>query len=93
MLSVLEEHLPEGFTFSRPEGGMFIWAEGPEGMDLEKTYWKAVERNVAYVPGKYFFTEPGEGAATMRLNFTMADVPGIKKAVKTLGSVLGDLEI
>jgi hypothetical protein len=29
----------------------------------------------------------------MRLNFTMADVPGIKKAVKTLGSVLGDLEI
>ena len=88
MLAALERFFPEGFSFSRPEGGMFIWAEGPDGMDLEKLYWKAVENNVAYVPGKYFYTQEGEGLATMRLNFTMSTVPVIEAAVEKLGGVL-----
>ncbi len=88
MLSMLEKHFPDSFTFSRPEGGMFIWAEGPDGLDMEKIYWKAIERNVAFVPGKYFFTKTGEGLSTMRLNFTMAEVPVIESAIETLGEVL-----
>ena len=67
---------------------MFIWAEGPEGMDLEKVYFKAVERKVAYVPGKFFYSEKGEGNATMRLNFTMADVPTLDRAIGVLAEVL-----
>ncbi len=88
MLEALDEYFPAGFTFSKPEGGMFIWAEGPEGMDLEKTYWKAIEKNVAYVPGRFFYTEKGKGLATMRLNFTMSEADVIRSAVKTLGDVL-----
>jgi len=42
-------------------------------LDLEKLYWKAVEKNVAFVPGKYFYSTPGEGIETMRRNFTMAE--------------------
>ena len=90
MLDALDKYFPEGFSYSRPEGGMFIWAEGPEGLDMEKLYHEAVARNVAYVPGKYFYTREGEGLATMRLNFTMSDVPVIDSAVKTLGELFSN---
>jgi len=90
MLSALEKYFPEGFTWSKPEGGMFIWAKGPAGLDMEKIYWKAVEKKVAFVPGKYFFTTKGEGIETMRLNFTMIDRKTIEKAVRTLSEVIMD---
>jgi len=49
MLSALDNYFPDQFNWLRPEGGMFIWAEGPRGLDMEKLYWKAVEKNVAFV--------------------------------------------
>jgi 2-aminoadipate transaminase len=67
---------------------MFIWAEGPESLDMEALYWKAVEKKVAYVPGKYFYTFRGEGTGTMRLNFTMADENTIDQAIRTLAGVI-----
>lgn len=88
MLSALDSYMPDDFTWSRPEGGMFIWAEGPRGMDMERLYWKSVEKKVAFVPGKYFYTEPGEGMETMRLNFTMADEITIDRAIKTLSECI-----
>lgn len=88
MLSALDKYFPENFNWSRPEGGMFIWAEGPPGLDMEELYWKAVQKNVAFVPGKYFYTEPGEGIETMRLNFTMIDEETINRSVKTLSEVI-----
>jgi 2-aminoadipate transaminase len=90
MLSALDNQFPDSFSWSRPEGGMFIWAEGPRGLDMEKLYWKAVEKKVAFVPGKYFYTGPGEGIETMRLNFTMADVKTLDRAVKVLAEVIKD---
>ena len=90
MLSALDNYFPDQFSWSRPEGGMFIWAEGPRGLDMEKLYWKAVERNVAFVPGKYFYSSPGEGIETMRLNFTMTDADTIDRSIKTLAEVIAD---
>ena len=88
MLSALDKSFPDNFTWSRPEGGMFIWVEGPAGFDMEALYWKAVERKVAYVPGKYFYTDPAEGIETMRLNFTMTDEETIDRAISTLAEVI-----
>jgi 2-aminoadipate transaminase len=88
MLSALDTYFPDQFSWSRPEGGMFIWAEGPRGLDMEKLYWKAVERKVAFVPGKYFYSSPGEGIETMRLNFTMADEVTIDRSVRILAEVI-----
>jgi 2-aminoadipate transaminase len=88
MLSALDNYFPDQFNWPRPEGGMFIWAEGPRGLDMEKLYWKAVEKNVAFVPGKYFFSTPGEGIETMRLNFTMADEETIDRSVRRLAEVI-----
>jgi 2-aminoadipate transaminase len=88
MLQALQNYFPENFKWSKPEGGMFLWVEGPKGLDMEELYWKAVERNVAYVPGKFFFTKKGEGLETMRLNYTMADEATLDWAVKTLSEVV-----
>ncbi len=88
MLEAMEQYFPDGFTWSKPEGGMFIWAEGPEGVDTMRIYDEAINNNVAFVPGKYFYTEEGAGASTMRLNFTMADEETIKAAVGRLAEAI-----
>jgi 2-aminoadipate transaminase len=66
---------------------MFLWAEGPEGLDAAEFYERCIACNVAFVPGKYFYTEPGAGLATMRLNYTMIDEPAIDAAVRTVAEV------
>lgn len=88
MLNALDQYFPEEFSWSRPEGGMFLWAEGPSGFNLDNAYHEAIRRNVAFVPGRYFYSHVGEGLATMRLNFTMFDEETLTAAVKTLGEVL-----
>ncbi len=88
MLEAMEEHFPASFSWSKPDGGMFIWAEGPEGTDAMELYHEAIENNVAFVPGRYFYTREGEGKETMRLNFTMADENMIRDAIARLGRAI-----
>lgn len=92
MLDALDRYFPKNFTWSKPQGGMFVWVEGPQGFDMEALYWKSVENKVAFVPGKYFFAEKGTGIETMRLNFTMTDETTIDKAIMILSNVIrGDM--
>jgi 2-aminoadipate transaminase len=84
ILSALARYLPAGFTWSKPEGGMFVWVEGSRGLDTSAFYEAAIERNAAFVPGKYFYPGPNQGLETMRLNFTMASEADIDRAVKTI---------
>lgn len=88
MLAAMDEFFPGGFTWSKPEGGMFIWAEGPQGLDALKLYDEAIKNKVAFVPGRYFYTEAGAGSNTMRLNFTMADEETIRAAVERLAEAM-----
>lgn len=88
MLSAMQKYFPEEFTWSHPQGGMFLWAEGPKGMDMEQVFWDTVKRNVAFVPGKYFYTDKNTGKETMRLNFTMADEDAIDRSIRTISEVI-----
>ncbi len=88
MLDAMDAHIPVGYRWIKPEGGMFIWIEGPPGVDGEALYWRAVEQEVAFVPGKYFYINPAEGLSTMRLNFTRVDEGTIESAIATLGKVI-----
>jgi 2-aminoadipate transaminase len=88
MLQALQDYFPAGFRWSKPEGGMFLWVEGQKGTDMEQLYWKAAERKVVYVPGKFFFANPGEGLETMRLNYTMSDETTLRRAVEILADVM-----
>ena len=88
MLTAMDDYFPDSFKWSKPEGGMFIWAEGPAGTDMDEISKKTVARNTAFVPGRYFFSHPCEGLETMRLNYTMTDEKTIRKAIKTISEVI-----
>jgi len=87
MLAALEKHFPPGVKWTRPEGGMFLWATLPEGMDAGEILEKAVERKVAFVPGGPFHPNGG-GENTMRLNFSNAQPEMIREGIARLGQVL-----
>ena len=88
MLNAMNRFFPEGFSWSKPDGGMFIWASGPDGMDMEIVNQTAISRNTAFVPGTFFYAHPGDGRETLRLNYTMADEKQLARAIEILGGVL-----
>lgn len=89
MLEELEKQLPAYVKFTRPEGGMFIWAELPENMDATEMLDAAVDAGVAYVPGEYFYaTEEAARKNTMRLNYTIMKDEQIIEGVKRLAGVI-----
>jgi 2-aminoadipate transaminase len=55
MLASLERYMPEGVSWNRPEGGMFVWVNLPAQIDSMKLLEEAVAQNVAFVPGGPFF--------------------------------------
>ncbi|MCL4121918.1 UNVERIFIED_CONTAM: hypothetical protein GTU68_001414 [Idotea baltica] len=88
MLAAMEEFFPSSFSWTKPDGGMFVWAEGPEGSDAEQLYWKCIDQKVAFVPGKFFYPDSAtQNNATLRLNFTKADEQTIRSAIKTIGDI------
>ncbi len=87
MLEALEEFMPEGVEWTKPDGGMFIWVVLPEGIDTKLMAEKAISRGVAYVPGEAFFAHR-EVKNTMRLNFTYVPEETIREGVKRLGEVI-----
>jgi 2-aminoadipate transaminase len=91
MLAALDSYMPSGFDWNAPDGGMFLWMTAPEGMDAEALYWRCIEQKVAFVPGKFFFTEAGAGQNTMRLNFTMVDEETITRAIQKIGEVASQM--
>jgi 2-aminoadipate transaminase len=88
MLASLEEHFSEtNFRWSQPEGGMFVWMEGPDGFDAGAMYKQALEKKVAVVPGKSFFADPEKWNHTFRLNFTNVPEEKIREAIELLAEV------
>lgn len=81
---------PEGTVHTLPQGGLFVWAELPEGMDAMKAFEAAVAAGVAFVPGTHFYPDGGH-LNTLRLNFSMCDIPTIEKGMEKLGSVIAAL--
>ncbi|OQY35798.1 MAG: hypothetical protein B6I38_01220 [Anaerolineaceae bacterium 4572_5.1] len=73
MLDALAEFWPEGCSWTRPEGGLFLWARVPTSIDTLKFFneW-ALKENVAYVPGVNFYPNKDGGHNAMRLNFSYA---------------------
>ncbi len=87
MLDALEEHMPPGVRWTRPEGGLFLWVTMPEGVSADELLVTAVERKVAFVPGRPFHSN-GDGQNTMRLNFSYSTPDKINEGISRLGCVL-----
>jgi len=88
MLEALERYFPEGCSWTRPEGGLFLWVRVPDPIDTTTLLPTAVARRVAYVPGSAFYVEQARGARAMRLNFSNASPEHIEEGCRRLGGLL-----
>ena len=77
----------DGVRYTRPNGGLFIWAELPKNIDAAAMLPEAVARNVAYIQGCEFYADGG-GRNTMRLNFSNSDEQRIDSGVKILSELI-----
>jgi 2-aminoadipate transaminase len=87
MMDSFNKYMPEGVSWTNPEGGLFLFLTLPEGMDSEKLFLKAIEKKVAFVIGHVFHCD-GSGKNTMRINFSYATKEQNVEGVKRLASVI-----
>lgn len=88
MLAALDREMPQGVTFTRPEGGMFIWLTLPQGMDGAELLARAIaEERVAFVPGGAFYAD-GSNRNTLRLSFSCASDDQIDQGIARIGKLL-----
>ncbi|RLC44236.1 MAG: aminotransferase [Candidatus Coatesbacteria bacterium] len=87
MLDSLEKYMPDSVSWTKPEGGLFLWVKLPEDMNTVELLKKAIENNVAYVIGSAFHYD-GSGKNTMRLNFSFPSKEQIVEGIKRLSEVI-----
>ena len=78
---------PGGLSYTRPDGGLFIWVTLPEGMNTTALFKQSVDAGVAFVPGTHFYPQGGH-ENTFRLNFSMATLEQIDKGMDILKGVI-----
>ena len=91
MLKAIGRHLPGRVSFDVPSGGLFIWLRLPDSMSANELLPLACKEGVAFVPGKYFFTD-NLGDGWMRLNFVSQPVDDIEEGIKRLGVAIRKLK-
>jgi 2-aminoadipate transaminase len=87
LLSLLEKYMPEGVSWTYPEGGLFLFLTLPPHIDTVALYDKALSAGVAYVAGSFFHID-GSGKNTMRMNFSFLDMERMEEGIRILAKVL-----
>jgi 2-aminoadipate transaminase len=87
MLDALADHFPPQADWTRPSGGLFIWATLPDFIDTTDLLARALRENVAFVPGEAAFLD-GRGRGSMRLNFSGSDEDAIREGIRRIGEVV-----
>ena len=87
MLSCMAEFFPDTVSFTRPQGGMFIWVTLPEGVSSMAVFDAAIKENVAVLPGSPFYIDGG-GNNTLRINFSNSTEEKIRTGIERLASVI-----
>jgi len=85
----LAEHLPQGTEWTRPAGGMFVWATLPDYIDTSDLLARALREHVAFVPGRAAFLD-GRGGSSMRLNFAGVGEDDLHEGVRRIGKVVNE---
>jgi 2-aminoadipate transaminase len=89
MLDALAEHFPPQAEWTRPGGGLFIWATLPDFIDTTDLLARALRENVAFVPGVAAYLD-GRGRSSMRLNFSGSDEHQIREGIQRIGEVVSE---
>ncbi|MCF0247816.1 MAG: aminotransferase class I/II-fold pyridoxal phosphate-dependent enzyme, partial [Synergistes sp.] len=80
---------PKEVKFTEPEGGMFIWVTLPEGISSLDLFKKAMDKNVAFVPGDPFYVDKSN-VNTFRLNYTNSTPEVIREGIKRLAEAINE---
>jgi len=86
----IEKYFPKEVIFHKPDGGLFLWCQLPEGYDAMGLCRLAGEKKVSIVPGRVFEVEEKEISGTFRMNFSTPSDENIVKGVEILGTVIKD---
>ncbi|MEZ0106280.1 2-aminoadipate transaminase [Catenulispora sp. EB89] len=86
-LTALSELMPAGVTWTKPEGGFYVWVTLPAGLDSKAMLPRAVTARVAYVPGTGFYSD-GFGASSLRLSYCYPTPDRIREGVRRFADVL-----
>jgi len=89
ILDSLAEHLPAAASWTRPQGGLFIWVTLPDFIDTTDLLARALAENVAFVPGEAAFVD-GRGRHCMRLNFSSEADDDIREGVRRIGKIVAE---
>jgi 2-aminoadipate transaminase len=87
MLRAMEEHFPSDAHYTRPLGGLFVWAELPRHIDTRELLLDAIQDKVAFVPGQGFHPDHS-GTNTMRLNFSNVPPDQLREGIRRLGQAI-----
>jgi 2-aminoadipate transaminase len=87
MLDALEEHFGGRASWTRPEGGLFIWATLDGGVDTTDLLARA--EGVAFVPGRAAYVDGRRGGTSMRLNFAGVADEDIREGIRRIGRIMG----
>ncbi|GAF82139.1 unnamed protein product [marine sediment metagenome] len=87
MLAAMERHFPPGVTWTRPQGGLFLWVQLPEHVEASEFLNLALQEKVAFVPGRVFYPDD-DGKNAMRLTFATAGPERIEEGIKRLERAL-----
>lgn len=88
LLAALQREMPEGVSWTKPEGGMFVWLTLPAGLDGADLLAESLKtERVAFVPGRAFFAD-GSNGNTLRLSFSCANEAAIDEGMKRLGRLI-----
>ena len=87
MLDALADHFPREAEWTRPSGGLFIWATLPSYIDTNDLLARALRDNVAFVPGAAAFLD-GRGHSSMRLNFSGCGEDRLREGIRRIGEVI-----
>ncbi|MEV6619827.1 PLP-dependent aminotransferase family protein [Amycolatopsis sp. NPDC051106] len=87
ILSALDQYLPPGCSWTKPDGGFYVWVTVPEGVDTKAMLPRAVTARVAYASGTGFYAD-GFGSRQMRLSYCYPTPERIREGVRRLAAVL-----
>lgn len=88
MLDAMQANMPENVTWTKPEGGIFVWVWLPENLNADELFHQAGQHKVTFIPGSKFYPQGQEKFNCFRLNFTYSSLSQIEEGVKRLGGLL-----
>ena len=90
MLNAVSEYFPKDVSYTKPNGGLFMWCDLGHNLDTMEISKKAIEQKVVYVPGNTFMTDMNKPCSTLRLNYSTMTDERIVEGIRRLGTVFYD---